>query len=52
MESKNQKVKCPQDPYGQNDKSVKPAEADWFLKELDEVANIFASSLLMLKGRI
>lgn len=27
------------------------AEANWFLKELDEIAKIFASSLLTLKGK-
>ncbi len=26
-------------------------EVEWFLKELDEIANIFASSILTLKGR-
>ncbi len=26
-------------------------EVEWFLKELDEIANIFASSILTLKGK-
>jgi len=26
-------------------------EANWFLKELDEIANIFGSSILTLKGK-
>lgn len=26
-------------------------EVDWFLKELGEIANIFASSILTLKGK-
>ncbi|MFC1569676.1 four helix bundle protein [bacterium] len=26
-------------------------EVDWFLKELEEISNIFASSLLTLKGK-
>ncbi len=26
-------------------------EVDWFLKELDEISNIFASSILTLKGK-
>ena len=26
-------------------------EADWFLKEAEEIANIFASSILTLKGK-
>jgi len=30
---------------------VKPQEAAWFLNELNEIANIFASSILTLKGR-
>lgn len=29
----------------------KREEADWFLGELDELANIFASSILTLKGK-
>ena len=32
-------------------KRIKPEEAVWFLNELDEIANIFASSILTLKGR-
>lgn len=28
-----------------------PAEVNWFLKELDEIAKIFASSILTLKGK-
>jgi four helix bundle protein len=32
-------------------KRVKPEEVTWFLKELDEVSNIFASSILTLKGK-
>lgn len=30
---------------------IKPADIKWFLNELDEIANIFASSILTLKGR-
>ena len=30
---------------------VKPANVSWFLNELNEIANIFASSILTLKGR-
>ena len=30
---------------------VKPQEIAWFLNELNEIANIFASSILTLKGR-
>lgn len=30
---------------------VKPQEVAWFLNELNEIANIFASSVLTLKGR-
>jgi len=29
----------------------KNGEVVWFLKELDEISNIFASSILTLKGR-
>ena len=32
-------------------KRAKADEVSWFLNELDEVANIFASSILTLKGR-
>lgn len=32
-------------------KRVKNGEAEWFLKELKEIASIFASSILTLKGR-
>ena len=32
-------------------KRIKPEETDWFLNELNEFANIFASSILTLKGR-
>lgn len=32
-------------------KRVNSASVAWFLKELDEFANIFASSILTLKGR-
>lgn len=32
-------------------KRVTEDKAQWFLKELDEFANIFASSILTLKGR-
>jgi hypothetical protein len=32
-------------------KRAKPEDVDWFLKELEEIANIFASSILTLKGR-
>ncbi len=32
-------------------KRAKPEEVAWFLKELDEIANIFASSILTLKGK-
>ncbi len=32
-------------------KRVKPEEVSWFLRELEEIANIFASSILTLKGR-
>ncbi|MBN1756079.1 four helix bundle protein, partial [bacterium] len=28
-----------------------PKEVEWFIKELDEFANIFASSILTLKGK-
>jgi len=30
---------------------VKPQEVAWFLNELNEIANVFASSILTLKGR-
>jgi len=30
---------------------AKPQEVAWFLNELNEIANIFASSILTLKGR-
>jgi len=30
---------------------IKPQEVVWFLNELNEIANIFASSILTLKGR-
>jgi four helix bundle protein len=30
---------------------VKPENVSWFLNELNEIANIFASSILTLKGR-
>ena len=32
-------------------KRAKPKDVAWFLKELDEIANIFASSILTLKGK-
>ncbi len=32
-------------------KRAKPEKVAWFLKELDEIANIFASSILTLKGK-
>ncbi|MDD5530561.1 MAG: four helix bundle protein [bacterium] len=32
-------------------KRVKHEDVEWFLKELNEFANIFASSILTLKGR-
>jgi len=32
-------------------KRIKAADVEWFLKELDEIAKIFGSSLLTLKGR-
>ena len=32
-------------------KRAKPEETTWFLKELDEISNIFASSILTLKGK-
>lgn len=32
-------------------KRAKPEEVVWFLNELDEIANIFASSILTLKGK-
>ena len=32
-------------------KRAKADEVSWFLNELDEVANIFGSSILTLKGR-
>jgi four helix bundle protein len=30
---------------------VKAEDTSWFLKELDEIANIFASSILTLRGK-
>jgi len=32
-------------------KRAKPGEVAWFLSELNEIANIFASSILTLKGK-
>ena len=32
-------------------KRTKPEEVAWFLNELKEIANIFASSILTLKGK-
>jgi len=32
-------------------KRAKAKDVSWFLKELDEIANIFASSILTLKGK-
>jgi len=32
-------------------KRAKTEDVEWFLKELDEIAKIFASSILTLKGR-
>ena len=32
-------------------KRAKDTNVNWFLKELDEIANIFASSILTLKGK-
>ncbi len=32
-------------------KRAKPKDVEWFLGELDEIANIFASSILTLKGK-
>lgn len=32
-------------------KRAKPEEVKWFLKELDEMSKIFASSILTLKGK-
>jgi four helix bundle protein len=32
-------------------KRVKPRDVEWFLSELDEIANIFASSILTLRGK-
>ena len=32
-------------------KRVKPKDAEWLLNEPNEIANIFASSILTLKGR-
>ena len=32
-------------------KRVKSEDANWFLKELDEIAKIFATSILTLKGK-
>ncbi len=32
-------------------KRVKPEDVEWFLKELNEISNIFASSIITLKGK-
>jgi four helix bundle protein len=32
-------------------KRVKPEEVSWFLEELEEISNIFASSILTLRGK-
>ena len=32
-------------------KRAKPEDVEWFLKELEEISNIFASSILTLKGK-
>ena len=32
-------------------KRAKPKDVEWFLSELDEIANIFASSILTLRGK-
>jgi four helix bundle protein len=32
-------------------KRASPEQVDWFLKELNEIANIFGSSILTLKGK-
>ncbi|MCX5632377.1 MAG: four helix bundle protein [Phycisphaerae bacterium] len=32
-------------------KRIKPDKAEWFLKELCEISNIFGSSILTLKGK-
>jgi len=32
-------------------KRANPKDVEWFLRELDEIANIFASSILTLKGK-
>jgi len=32
-------------------KRARAEDVEWFLKELDEIANIFASSILTLKGK-
>jgi four helix bundle protein len=32
-------------------KRITPKDAEWFLKELGEIGNIFASSILTLKGK-
>lgn len=32
-------------------RKINREEADWFLKELQEISNIFASSILTLKGK-
>ena len=32
-------------------KRIKSEESDWFLRELDEIGKIFASSILTLKGK-
>lgn len=32
-------------------KRAKPDDVNWFLNELEEISNIFASSILTLKGK-
>ena len=32
-------------------KRAKPKDIEWFLKEVDEISNIFGSSILTLKGK-
>jgi len=32
-------------------KRAKPKDVEWFLKELEEIANIFGSSVLTLRGK-
>ncbi len=32
-------------------KRVKPGDVEWFLQEVGEISNIFASSILTLKGK-